>query len=448
MIPFPLSLDTPMAHDGPLPASADVVVIGGGILGVATALYLAQSGVQVLLLEKGRIAAEQSSRNWGWIRVQGRDFDEIPIALESQRLWHELAPQLDTDIGLTQGGVAFLAKDADAMGRYADWADQAAPFDLGTQVLDSTGVAQILPDAARRWHGALWTASDMRAEPFVAVPALARLAAAQGAQLREGVAVRLLDIEAGRVTGVITEKGRVRAGAVVLAGGSWSSLMLRRHGVSIPQLSVRATVARTAPLPEIFTGGAVDDRFAFRRRADGGYTLAPSGFHELYIGPDAFRAFAGYLPHLLEDPLGTRYLPAAPRGFPDAWGTPRRWAGDGTSPFERCRVLNPAPNRAKTRMIGQALADTFPASGGVDIIQAWAGMIDTMPDVVPVVDQVAALPGLSVATGMCGHGFGIGPAFGRIMADLVQGNAPGHDLSRFRLSRFSDGSKLVLGPNL
>jgi glycine/D-amino acid oxidase-like deaminating enzyme len=75
-------------------------------------------------------------------------------------------------------------------------------------------------------------------------------------------------------------------------------------------------------------------------------------------------------------------------------------------------------------------------------------MIDTMPDIVPVVDRVTALPGLTVGTGMSGHGFGIGPGIGRILADLVQGNDPGHDLKRFRLSRFSDGSPVRLGPGI
>lgn len=79
---------------------------------------------------------------------------------------------------------------------------------------------------------------------------------------------------------------------------------------------------------------------------------------------------------------------------------------------------------------------------------AWAGMIDTMPDVVPVVDRVASLPGLTIATGMSGHGFGIGPGMGRVVADLVAGGDPGHDLARFRLSRFTDGSALVPGPSL
>ena len=75
-------------------------------------------------------------------------------------------------------------------------------------------------------------------------------------------------------------------------------------------------------------------------------------------------------------------------------------------------------------------------------------MIDVMPDVVPVVDHVPGVSGLIVATGMCGHGFGIGPAFGRIIADMAAGQPLGHDMSRFRYGRFSDGSPLRPGPNL
>ncbi len=444
---FPIRADQPAQFQADLPQTTDVVIIGGGIIGVITLWELANAGVNAVLLEKGRVAGEQSSRNWGWIRAQGRDIAELPIMLEAQTMWPALAKEAG-DVGLRQTGTLYLAKTDDEIGRYRDWLDQAAPYQVSSRILTGDQVADHMPQAARRWAGALYTPTDLRAEPWVTVPAFARAAVAAGGTIIEDCAVRLLSLEGGRVTGVITEKGMVRTNAVVLAGGAWSSLLLRRHGVSIPQLSVRATVAQTESLPEVYPGGAVDHKLAWRRREDGGYSLAPSGFHELFIGPDAFRALRGFAPQLIKDPLGTRFLPAAPRHYPDAWGTARRWTGDQTSPFERMRVLDPAPNRAKVAKLAQDFAQTFPTLGTVKIKSAWAGMIDTMPDVVPVVDHCAALPGLSICTGMCGHGFGIGPAMGRIMARLATGQAAGHDLHRFRLSRFSDGSTLTLGPNL
>lgn len=444
---FPIHEQSPIEHDAPLPASADAVVIGGGIIGVMTAWELAKAGLKPVLLEKGRIGAEQSSRNWGWIRAQGRDIAELPIMLEAQAMWPELDKRAG-GVGLAQTGTLFMASDAAGMARFEEWLEQAAPYQLASRLLTGAELEDHIPTAKARWAGALFTPTDYRAEPWIAVPKLARAAAQDGVTILENCAVRLLDIEGGAVTGVITEKGRIKAPMVALAGGAWSSLLLRRHGVSIPQLSVRATVAATTALPEVAQDNAVDDRLAWRRRADGGYSLAPSGFHELFIGPDAFRAFARFMPQLLADPLGTRYLPAAPKGYPDAWGTARRWGASQISPFERMRILNPAPNAAKVRKLARDFAETFPSLGKVGIAESWAGMIDVMPDIVPVVDRCAALPNLTICTGMCGHGFGIGPAFGRITAKLVQGQDTGHDLSRFRLSRFADGSKLVLGPNL
>jgi glycine/D-amino acid oxidase-like deaminating enzyme len=111
------------------------------------------------------------------------------------------------------------------------------------------------------------------------------------------------------------------------------------------------------------------------------------------------------------------------------------------------RILDPAPNM---RALDQAAADfgaAFPQFGPVRFAKTWAGMIDMMPDVVPVIDR-APIAGLVIATGLSGHGFGIGPGFGRVVADLVSGNPIGHDITRFRLSRFTDGSVIAPGPSL
>lgn len=435
-------------HLGPLPRDADVVVIGGGVAGVMTAWFCAAPGRRVVLCEKGRIAGEQSSRNWGWIRQQGRDPAELPIVMEAARIWAGLQAETNEALGVRQTGTAYLmTSDADAA-RYEAWLPHARAHGLDTRMLGRDETLAMMPGAAADWRGALWTASDLCAEPWVAVPALARAVARRGVVVRERCAVRRLDIAAGRVAGVVTEAGRVRAPRVVLAGGAWSSLFLRAHGIDIPQLSVRATVAATAPLPALFVGQAADAHLAFRRRADGGYSLAASGAHDIFVGPDALRHARRFWPVLKGDLLGTGLRPAAPAHYPDAWTTARRCDADEETPFERMRLLEPAPNRRHLRAVAARFAAAFPRAGGIRIKAAWAGMIDTLPDLVPVIDEAAELPGLVVLTGLSGHGFGIGPGVGRVAAALASGRDPGHDLTRFRLSRFTDGSALQIGPHL
>ena len=343
---FPISIANPAQFASALPAQADVVIIGGGIIGVMTAWYLAKAGQKVVLCEKGRIAGEQSSRNWGWIRQQGRDPAELPIMIEANRIWQSLAKECGEDLGFAQSGVLYLANSDKDMAGFEDWMQHAKTHQLDTKLLSRAEVAAKLPSAKANWPGGLWTASDGRAEPWVAVPALARAIERMGVTIIEDCAVRSLDMQEGKLYGVVTEKGRIICDQAVLAGGAWSSLFLRNLGVEIPQLSVRATVAATKPMPEFFASQAVDRHLAFRRRADGGYSLALGDFHELFIGPDSIRRLPKYLPQLRASPFSTSYRSRTPRHFPDAWSTARRWSADEKSPFEHMRILDPAAKHA------------------------------------------------------------------------------------------------------
>jgi glycine/D-amino acid oxidase-like deaminating enzyme len=327
------------------------------------------------------------------------------------------------------------------MDAFARWLDLAKPHGVDTRLLSGRETEALLPNAAR-WVGALHTPSDAMAEPFVTVPVLARAAAEAGVIIREGCAVRGLETSAGRLSAVVTEAGTVRCAQAILAGGAWSALFLRAHGIALPQLSVLSSISATSALPEFFQGAACDDRFAIRRRADGGYTLTPWSFHEFFIGPDAFRNLRVFLPQIRADLSSTHFRTSAPKGYPDAWGTPRRWSTSEETPFERCRILNPQPNAAELARLQSHFAAAFPSIGAPTVAATWAGMIDVMPDALPVVDHTP-LPGLILATGMSGHGFGIAPGIGKVTADLALGRTPSQDLAAFRFGRFNEAKGIA-----
>ena len=354
----PIQADTPVTFSDPLPKEVDVAVVGGGVIGVFSALYMARSGLKVAVLEKGRIAGEQSSRNWGWIRQHGRDHAELPIMMEASRLWEEADKQCGGRTGFERRGVCYLASGEERLAKRENWLEIAKQHQLDTRMLSKAEVANLIDrnddyPSTHAWIGAAYTPSDARAEPWKAIPAIAKLAQSEGVDVIENCAVRCLDFEGGEVSGVVTEQGSLRCEQVVLAAGAWSSLFARRHGVKIPQLSVRSTACRTAPLPEVFGGNAADEELAFRRRNDGGYTLAGGARSDCYIGPDSFRHFMKYLPvaaaHLPEVSFSLK----APKGFPDSWGTARSWTADEISPFEKMRVLNPDPNKKQVEIIRQ-----------------------------------------------------------------------------------------------
>jgi glycine/D-amino acid oxidase-like deaminating enzyme len=414
-----------------------VVVIGGGVAGVATAYYLARAGVPVTLCEKGRIAGEQSSRNWGWIRKQGRDPRELPAIILALRLWEEIAAEVGADIGWHKGGVAYLAETEAELARHAAWLPHAQAHQLDTRLLSPAETDALLGQSGRRFKGALLTPSDARAEPVRAVPALARAAAARGADIHESCAVRALETSAGAVSGVITEHGRIACRAAVLAGGAWSALFLRQLGLELPQLKVKASVQRTSPGPLITETAVGATRAAFCRRQDGGYTIARSGAVTFDITPAALRHFRAFLPALREKWGDIK--PRLGRPFLEELITPARWDPGRPMPFERARVLDPAPDHAVLDRVMRDAADLFPQLREVRPVERWAGMIDVTPDEIPVLGAVDEIPGLLVATGFSGHGFGIGPAAGYLMAQLARGETPLVYLHPFRFGRFRAG---------
>jgi glycine/D-amino acid oxidase-like deaminating enzyme len=425
----------PVTSDSKLPARTDVVIIGGGIIGVTTALFLAEKGHSVVLCEKGRIGGEQSSRNWGWCRTMGRDEREIPLALESLRLWRCMNERVGRETGFRQAGIVYLCETEQEIAAQESWLEKARQYQVDARLVRGSVASELVPGVARQFVAALHTPSDGRAEPSQAAPAIAEAARGYGAAILTACAVRGIDMQAGRVGGVVTENGRIACDAAVLAGGAWSRLFLGNAGIDLPQLKVLASVFRTAPIaggPEI-TGAA--NVFAWRKRVDGGYTIARRNANIADITPDSVRLLLDYWPALRKS-YGEIRLRFGSR-FVEEWRIRKRWSLDETTPFEAVRVLDPEPRQATLAEAEAALPQYFPAFAGMQVTERWGGVIDVTPDAVPVIGPVTRIPGLFIATGFSGHGFGIGPGAGRLMSDLVAGDPPVVDPAPFRLERFA-----------
>ncbi len=425
--------------DGTLPSQADVVVIGGGVIGLSSALYLSQRGVKVVLVEKGGIACEQSSRNWGWCRQSARDPREFDLIREALRLWRGMNELCQTDTGFRSTGILFAARSEADDARYREWSGKAALSGIQTRIVSGSELAELLPGDTDLPQSALYCDSDGRAEPQWAGPAFASAARRLGASLLTRCAARGIETAAGRVSSVVTERGVVKCNTVVVAGGAWSRRILKDLNVSLPQLKVHASVARTTAIENGPVPALWDGPIAFRKRADGGYTIADGSPITVPLTPDCFRYFTKFTPMLKMEWRGLRLR--VDERFLREWqeAAPTPW--DRPSPYEATRILDPPPEQEYLDALMARLRERYPAFANARIAQSWAGFIDATPDALPVISAVESVAGLIIATGFSGHGFGISPGAGHLVADLACGVKPIVDAREFRLSRFFDGSR-------
>jgi glycine/D-amino acid oxidase-like deaminating enzyme len=432
--------------DEVLPRATSVAIVGGGIIGTSAALSLAARGIPVVLCEKGYIGCEQSSRNWGWCRQAGRDEREMPLIVESLRLWRDMDRLTESATGFRECGVMYVGETEEDECRFHAWLEMAKPYEIGAQLVRGEALKALMPGAGRAYRCALHVPSDGCAEPQKAAPAIARAAQRRGAIILAPCAVRGIERGAGRVQAIVTERGSIKCEAVILAGGAWSSLFCASLGVRLPQLKVLSSVMRTAPVaggPDTCT---YTSELGYRKRLDGGYTVARSRGYVIPLVPDSLRYLREYLPAIRKE--GTTIKP---RLNTQSWREllgPRRWPLDCPSPFERARVLDPAPNNILNREAWNAMARLYPQFRSAPIIQEWAGYIDVTPDVIPYIGELREVPGLTVAAGFSGHGFGVAPGAGHLAADLATQRMTSVDPAPFRTSRFGDGSPVVVGPGV
>ena len=434
-MPPPLRLlDTPSQP----PARADVVIIGGGIIGAFTGYYLARRGISVVLLEKGRIGAEQSSRNWGWCRQQNRDARELPMSTKSLELWEQFSAETGEDTGFSRCGLFYLSNDEEELARWASWRDFARTAGVTTHMLSGSEATQRGQATGRSWKGGVFSPTDGTADPGKAAPAAAAAMIKLGGTVVQNCAARGLELEGGRVSGVVTEAGVIQARTVVHTGGAWASSFCRQLGIRFPVATVRQAIVRAAAVKQSLPATLHTARVSLTRRSDGSYTLAISGRGRVDPTPQLLRFAPQFAPMFAK--RWRNVFPGGLEGLRSGHETLARWRLDAPTPMERMRVLDPRPDARAVQQTWQRAVELLPALAEGGIADTWAGFVDSTPDGVPAIGETKEVPGFVLAAGFSGHGFGIGPGAGHLIADLVSGATPIFDPTPFRPERFNQSA--------
>ncbi len=407
-----------VATDDRIPDSADVAVIGGGIVGVMTALHLHEKGLDVVLLEKGVIAGEQSSRAFGWISSIGDKPRRLALAAPGGAIWRGLNERLGVDTSYRQSGLMHECKDDAAIARWEQWAaDHPDQGGREARILRGAELAARLPGGvADKWHAAVLQPLDGSVEPSAAAPRIAQALIGRGVRIVQNCAVRGIETAAGSVSGVATEKGTIACNAVVLAGGVGSRLFLQNMGIALPVLRVYSYIFSIPGFQDGPEGAGQGQGTAWRKQVDGGYSI---GVQTRYapILEDNFRFLPKFAQTLRKNWSNFDLQPN--REFYEDIFADKSWTHAEVSPFEIDRILDPRPN---TALAERALADfkrVFPQAQAVEPAEAWGGVLDITPDSAPVIQKIEQVPGLVVAAGMSGHGLSMGPAAGQLAAELV-----------------------------
>ncbi|MEJ1162819.1 FAD-binding oxidoreductase [Variovorax sp. CCNWLW186] len=424
----------PVESSPNLPTHADVVVIGGGIIGAFAAYYMAKRGMKVALVEKGRVGAEQSSRNWGWCRQQNRDARELPMATKSLDLWEQFTAETGEVTGFQRCGLLYLSNSEKELEGWARWGEFARTVDVKTQMLTADEAAQRGRATGKAWKGGVFAPTDGTADPSRAAPAVVRALMKLGGTVHQGCAARGVETEGGRLSAVVTEKGTIRTKVAVLAGGAWASSFCRQYGIRFPQAAIRQTVLSVATGGKDIPAALHTTGVSMTRRVDGGYTLAISGRGRVDPTPQLLRFAPQFLPMFQR-----RWRNLAPGGLEgvrsghEGWS---RWRLDKPTPMERMRVLDPKVDASVVSLTYKRAVELVPELKQSSVSAAWAGYVDSTPDGVPGIGEMSNLPGFVLAAGFSGHGFGIGPGAGHLIADIVSGTEPIVDPRPYHPDRF------------
>ena len=366
--------------------SADVVVIGGGVSGLSSAWFLARAGKDVVVVEKGVVGGEASGRNGGMISERVDEPPLIPLGVESVRLWETLADELGYPTEFTQQGRVQVAVSEEEMGDLFAERDHGLRHGVDVGLIDPSEIRDMIPGISEKMLGGMFSPNAGHANPQRTVQAFAWAFQDLGGRLYQNTAVTDMNVVDGRVSSVETTAGAIKAEVVVGAAGPQTGLLAEMVGVHVPVAPARVEILATAPLPPLFDIALVGNGLYGRQAARG----------NLLFG-----------------------------------GGPHEWTDVGlTSDPDK-------PNTPLIRNIARRLAELIPGAADASVIRSWAGVVEQVPDYLPVID-IPDRPGNYVVVTASAHGFGIAPATGKVVSELVLQGESSVDISGLRLSRFVD----------
>lgn len=368
---------------------ADVIVIGGGIVGTSTAFFLRRRRRSVILLERGLTGQQASGVNFGGVRRQGRAMTQLAMSSRALETWRRSKELLGEDVEFLASGhtrVCYHAHDAEYFHRYAA---EARAYGLDLEVLDGAAMFRRFPFLGREVLAASISPLDGHANPRLAAPAFGRAAARMGAHIVENTEIVRIEKEAGGFR-VESAAGEVyRAEQVLICAGAWANTLSTQLGEPVPLVARGPQMAVTEPVPYVF-GSSM-----------GVYT--------------SVKAESVYFRQI---PRGNIVLGGGPPGPADA-------------STRRASVLpeNTVQQMAQFRRLVPALAP-------LHVIRVWSGVESYLPDSEPVIGPSSKLPGLFYAFGFSGSGFQIGPGVGETLAELLDTGSTPIPLDTFSITRF------------
>ena len=420
---------------------ADVVVVGGGISGCATAYYLARRGRKVVLLEKDDIAFEASSRTMAAIGLLGKQKGEFLLAQEGLKVYRQLSDELNYDVEFIHGGRLIVSEAPEDGVYFEEMVREAQQAEIEFEVLDRQEAKRRFPYLQGPFNSVAYSSNEGHVNPVRTVQAFANAARENGAEIVTDCSVLDIGVTGGKVTSVRTSQGEIKTDVVVNAAGVWARRLTDRVGLHIPMQLIRLAQGETEPLPPLFQPFIRSGTFCIRQTASGTVRVT-NGYRDQGVYHDLslqdLRDLKVWAPRLLQQRKTVSF-----RLDPDLLKFELRNLLVSVTGLGDSRIApvgleaQPAPKKVRSQLTDASRL--IPQLKKAALVSHWAGYIDLTPDLLPIIGKVDHIEGLYLSMGYSGHGFALGAIVGKIMSELIIDGKSSVPIDPFSVERFASG---------